>query len=578
MSAWYIIMPHRLLVNRSLRKASEDLRSRIDEYRIKYEREIERCTAEIEQAKVDKDNNFEKTKSSLIGEISKDSGFFDAVQAGLFKYVDLYLRRQSLNKVCKTKVLERQVLIEYGDFLSEQMKLIGEEIEIFEARKDKLVLQAKIDDVVELIGLSGCEIDVTADDDAQTLLLKVTELLRACEDDNWLTYHSLRRLRIVLQERVDLFPVIQYISWTIQQKKLLSRQLSNERRKVNEGKTEKTNELSQIYESLDALNRSLDEQARTVREYWAVPITQLNVQISFNNTMLKSLFESVKDDQEKLNGCFSELKDTNQQIQQMINLHSDDSWKWEGLQRQKADYRDDISSTKARIDMMQAKISQIKSELEAQKNALKQWFDRREMVFSLCKRNNVFLISDSNPKESDECRIINNRLAEFYRIEEEETKHATERFLVESAQIRQRKEEKTAELSAQITSAKKSQAEKHKVLSQASKQLSCSKSRDARFFLLKIFSDTEEVSKSKQALQLAEAQKKSADSRLSNLKAELAAAIIDYERQVESCRPIPYKHSAADQEEIQKLESRKAELMDKQGKNKSDRKEEYNEG
>ena len=83
--------------------------------------------------------------------------FFDSVQAGLLEYVELYLRRQWLNKIREIKTLERQTFVEYGYFLTEQMKLIREEIDILEVRKDKLVLQAKVDDVIELIGLSGCD-------------------------------------------------------------------------------------------------------------------------------------------------------------------------------------------------------------------------------------------------------------------------------------------------------------------------------------------------------------------------------------------------------------------------------------
>jgi hypothetical protein len=77
----------------------------------------------------------------------------------------------------------------------------------------------------------------------------------------------------------------------------------------------------------------------------------------------------------------------------------------------------------------------------------------------------VYLITDSNSKESDECRIINNRLTELYRIEEEETKLAEERFLKESAQIQQRKKEKTTELSAQIANAKKAKLRSMQFLS-----------------------------------------------------------------------------------------------------------------
>ena len=573
MSSWDTILPHRLLINRSLRKASEGLRSRVDEYQLEYDRKIERCTVEIEQAAEDKNRNFENIKLSLQDELSKDSDFFDSVQAGLLEYADMYLRSQYLYKMQEIKRLERQTLVEYGDFLTKQMGLIGEEIDILEARKAKLVLQAKVDDVIELIGLSGCELAIGSNDDASTLLAKVSESLDACDSDDRLTKFSLLRLRVVLQERADFLPMIQYISWTIQQKIQLSRQLSTERRKINSDKDEKKDELRQVNESLGSLKRLLEEQARTVREYWAIPITQLNVQISFNEKTLKALFDSVNGDQARLRNLFSELKDTNQQIQQMIDSRSDDSSKWERLQRQKAAYRDDISSTKARIDRMQGQISQIKSELAAQKNTRKQWLDRRQMVYSLCKRNNVYLISDNNSQETDECRIIHKRLTELYRIEE--VKLAEQRFQEESAQIQEHKEEKVTEITVQIDSAIKSQAKKCAIFKQASAQLTKSKSADKRFFLSKLFSDTEEVAIAKQALKDAETQKKSADDHLSKLKAELAKIITDFDGQIESARPIPYRPTAREKEEIQQLENRKNELMDKQSKKISVRKEGY---
>ena len=577
MNAWDIVLPHRLLVNRSLRRASDELRSRIDDYQFKYDREIERCATEIEQAKADKDHSFESVKLSLIDELSQDNAFFEAVQAGLFKYVDLYFRRQCLNKVRDIKTLEMQSLIEHSNFLSEQMRLIGEEINLLEVRKDRLVLQAKVNDVIELIGLSGYAISITDEDDAKTLLVRIAELLDDCDDSDWLIKHSLLRLRAVLQERVDLLPIIQYISWTIQQKILLSRQLSKERRKISEDKNDKTNELRQISENLDMLNHSLDEQARTVRDYWAIPITQLNVQISFNDSKLKSLFESVKNVQAKLNELFSELKDTNQQIQQMINSRSDDSWKWERLQRQKADYKNDISSTKSKIDTMQNQISQLKSEMETQKNTRKQWLDRRQMVYSLCKRNSVYLISDKNSQESDESRIINSRLMELYQVEEEIMNREKERFKQESTQINQRRKEKVDKLSAQIASAEKNQIDKQTALGKATQQLSSSKSRDARFFLLKVFSDTDEVNKAKIALQAATTHKKEADTLLTSLKAELAAAIADFDRQLITCRPKPYKPTVAESEERKRLENRKTELLDKNSKMKSAHKEVHRE-
>jgi hypothetical protein len=550
MSAWDIVLPHRLLINRSLRKASADLRSRINDYEMEYELEIERCAAEIEQAKADKDKDFDKVTSSLIDELSKDTDLFEKVRAGLLEYVDLFLRRQCLYKVQKAKRLEKQALVEYRNFLTAQMRLIGEEIDILEARKDKLVAQAKVDDIKELIGLSECEVAVNDNDDAISLLTKVSELIFACDVSDRLIIQALQKLRSVLQERVDLLPVIQYISWTIQQKKLLSAQLKGDRDKTIGDVKEKTDELLEISESIDSLNRSLDEQARTVRAYWVVPIAQLNIQISF-------LYR-------KLNGIFAEVKEIGEHIERMKSVGSDDSFTWDRLWREKNDLKEQIP--------------QVKGKIESLKSERQQWFTRQQMLYSLCKRNNVCLISDGKAEASDEYRIIDTRLTELLQIEKEANQREEERFEQESALIQQIKKAKIDELSAKIASTEATQAEKSAALSQASKQLSNSKSRDARFFLLKIFSETEEVSQAKQAKQIVAIQKKITDNQLIALKSELAKVTEDFENQLVTCRPKPYRPTLAEIEEREKLEVRRTELLDKQSQKKSTNKERRHDG
>ena len=549
MSGWDYIMPHRLLVNRSLRKASDNLRLHIDEYQLKYDREIERCTTEIEKAKAEKESAFESVKSSLINELSKDSKLFDKVHEGLITYADLFFQRQCLNRVYELKKVEMQALIEYGDFLTEQMRLIGEEIEILEERKDRLTLQAQVNDVLELLSLSGCDIAIDGNKNAETLLAKVVELIESTEDDDWIKKQSLRALRSILQERVDFLPVIQYITWTIQQKVQLSRQLSIERRKTNEDKKMKASELREVSERIDTLTREMDEQARIVREFWAVPITQLNAQKSYLYL--------------KKNEAYDEYNTVSEKIERIKKQQISDS-SWDILWSRKKELRECI-------------IPELKHEIVSVNSELKQWYLRREMIYSLCKRNNVFLISDNNEVESDEYRIINNRLAELYRIEEEANKREEERFIFESAQIQKRRKEKIEELTAKIKIAEKNVAEKNYALSQANQQLVDSKDHDKRFFLLKIFAESEEVSKAKITLQIATKQKKEADILLSGLKAELSRAIDKFDKELKDCRPKPYRPTAAESDEREKLEHRKAELLSNPGKRKSVQKEKKDE-
>ena len=136
----------------------------------------------------------------------------------------------------------------------------------------------------------------------------------------------------------------------------------------------------------------------------------------------------------------------------------------------------------------------------------------------------------------------------------------------------QKREEKLDEVSVQIESAETRQSEKNANLNQAKNQLSSSKSRDKRSFLLKVFFKTEEVRHAKQVWQIASVQKKKADSLLSALKAELVKATEDFDRQLVACRPNPYRPSFAEREEREKLESRKTELLNTQRHKKTIRK------
>jgi len=319
--------------------------------------------------------------------------------------------------------------------------------------------------------------------------------------------------------------------------------------KTNEDKKIKASELREVSERIDTLTREMDEQARIVREFWAVPITQLNAQKSYLYL--------------KKNEAYDEYNTVSEKIERIKKQQISDS-SWDILWSRKKELRECI-------------IPELKHEIVSVNSELKQWYLRREMIYSLCKRNNVFLISDNNEVESDEYRIINNRLAELYRIEEEANKREEERFIFESAQIQKRRKEKIEELTAKIKIAEKNVAEKNYALSQANQQLVDSKDHDKRFFLLKIFAESEEVSKAKITLQIATKQKKEADILLSGLKAELSRAIDKFDKELKDCRPKPYRPTAAESDEREKLEHRKAELLSNPGKRKSVQKEKKDE-
>lgn len=534
MSAWDI-MPHRLLLNRSLRKASTDLRSRIDESESEINLAKERWLAEIEQTKVEKDMEYEKVILSLTDELAKDADLFEKVQTGLIEYADQFLRRKCSIKMKKSKELEMQALLEHKDFLTTQMRLIGEEITILESRKDKLVTQAEVNDILELFRLTGCEIADNDNDDAISLLTKVKEIITLCEVSESLKKQALLKLRSVLQERVDMLPLIQYISWTIKQKKQLSQKLSGDRRKItNDIKNLKT-ELREISKSITDLDQSLEAKAKSVRAYWAEPSTRLNIQIDYHNR--------------KLDAIFTEVKEISERIEHMKSIRSNDSSSWDRLWSEK--------------NGLKEQIPQVKNDIDSLKAQRKQWFERKQMLYSLCKKNNVYLISDGQAEDSDEYQIIDSKLAEFIQAEEEANQREKERFERESSQIQKEKTVKIDELSVRIKNVEVDQLIVNAVLDSSLNQLSNSKSRDTRFFLRKIFSKTDEVKRAEQYYKLAASKKKKSDDLLLKLKTELSTAIKDFDKQILDCSPKSYKPSLSEIAEREKLESRKNVLLEK---------------
>ena len=130
-----LIMPHRFFINRSLNKESEKLKSKIDEYKIEYNSKIQRCQQEIEALKEKKNQDYMDVVNSLNKELEKDAELFVQFKNVFLKYVDLYLGKQLLFQRKNILRLEKKVKIDYGDFLTNQISAISDEIKILEERK-----------------------------------------------------------------------------------------------------------------------------------------------------------------------------------------------------------------------------------------------------------------------------------------------------------------------------------------------------------------------------------------------------------------------------------------------------------
>ena len=93
MSFFNYILPHRFLINNSLRKESEKLRSKINSYQTEYENRIEECQNELRSIEQKKDAEYEKLKKALTRDLYKTKAVLDELGKNIMQYADDYFQR-----------------------------------------------------------------------------------------------------------------------------------------------------------------------------------------------------------------------------------------------------------------------------------------------------------------------------------------------------------------------------------------------------------------------------------------------------------------------------------------------------
>lgn len=466
MSMWDNLLPHRFFINRALRKASDELRDHIDSYRIEHEMAVQRCRNEIEAAKAEKDRQFELRKQEYLHELSQDSYALGELQTLFLDYVDFHLKKELLYLIKSKVILEMQLLNEYGDFLTEQMKLISEEILILKQRQESLLLQVRIDDVIALISMTGADLSCNYSDNPKTLLEKVNLAISECKDISPQTKSALLRLRKLLQERAEYLPLIQYIAWLIHQKKTLSRDLFRERRTINEAKKPLKNQLSSIKAELNQLNVVMLDKAICIRSVWAKPLAGIFVELASVTELL---------DQK-----YARQKYISAEIRKMKSERSNDSDRWEQLQAEGKSVYEDIGHLNSK-----------KTNLYEQRQ---QWFNRKNKVLTLFKRNKVFLLLPKDGHTSDEIRVLTQRRTEL--IEKIESVNLS--LKEHTAQILNERYHQETVLAEQMLTAEKAVSKKKQSLVEAERQIKKLKEQDTRSFVARIFSESKDVIKAKE--------------------------------------------------------------------------------
>lgn len=506
-------IPHRQLINHALRKASNDLKVQISSYQARYEQKVAECKKEVAIEIERKKQHFEKIKQSYVDQLTSESVALEGVKELFFKYVDVYRERQVL-MYHKEKIGQEIALRkEHYDFLGEQKRLIEADIEILTDRKDILSKQSSVDDIIALIQLSSSTVECTSDDNAKSLLDKVNDVLYGGKDTNEAT-RSLLRLRTLLHERAEYLSVIQYISWLIQQKETLKRELINKRNQLQAERKSLFTAKDELDCQIKEKNEVLQDYANEVRNIWAKPLADL-------------LIEQARIEAE-LTESYDELQSVREALKRMMDESSDDSDRWERLQSAKRNYKENIST--------------LKSQKESIKGQKDPWNKQRNRILNICKSNNIYLLA---PKDgyADEIRILLSRKEELLSqiddlskaCEQEKDKKQSDSRITSSG------------IESQIEVLRTQEATIKQRLTNANRDIAAAEKRDSRGFFARILSDSYEVVQAKEkkntiARELSQVQGKLNDARnkkqqySNEMEKSLAEIDQTYQRKIRTAR------------------------------------------
>lgn len=545
MSVWDYVMPHRLLINKSLRKEAEGLRARIDAYQIEYDRRVEECQKEIKRVEAERQEKQLQFRDSLVEELQGERSFLESVAREITPYADAYLYRNCLFQMRDINRKQIEILQEDSDFLSGQMALISREIDYLRERQNELTSFTDVKDIIRLTALSGYEICFDEGDDAKSLLEKVSQAISNSDFAQDTERFALVRLKGIIQERSEYLPTIKYIAWVIQQKIQFSKQLSDERSGIRDSQAAVRQEIKQIEDKINSTSETLEAIAKRIRYYWAHPITYLSADISY----------AYKEKSETGN----QLRDVGEELHKMASWHSDDQDKWERLQRERRDLSSEMDS--------------LRDSISSKKKERSQWFEKRDYIFQVCKKYGVPLIPDKKTS-TDEDRIIAERLVELDKIRKEGAAGAEKKCEQERSEIISHYNEDRAELESEASSIEKKIARvvseydgTATKVSSAEKKVKQIKDGDDRFFLIKMFSETpgldaarKTVSLLKKDLAIIGKKKAEAEKEAKEIKDKIAELDKKHERDLIRCIPRALRPTAAESREEKKLVYRKEEI------------------
>lgn len=543
-----LIMPHRFFINRSLNKESEKLKRKIDEYKIEYDTKIQHCQQEIEALKEKKNQDYMDVANSLNNELQKDNELFKEFKNVFLKYVDLYFGKQLLFQRKKILKLEMKIKADYVSFLTNQIFAISGEIKILEERKVILNSKANISKILELGSISGCDIEFF-NDDITEVITTVQKQIDNAKQDEWIRKSTLITLKRVLQNHLDSQEMIKYINWVIKQKKIISKQLSDTKKRSNNEKKLLVTQISDITQAINNFDAQMEECAKLVRSFWVKPILKLDVKIANIDSTITSLYDDVSEISLEISNAYDEKKQVSSQIEYIKQSGSSDS-SWDSLWGRKKSLTRKISDLKSNRQEKYSEINRLKEDKNEYWNQRQNWFERRNLLLSLSEKNNIDIKSLKRSVLSDERAIAEDRISEINqkKIEFESAEKSRIEQEIRDSDLKYNKQIQEIEEKIQRFSSNYRDVEWK--VERARKQLSSETSKDSRFFVLKMFSDSPEVKNAKDNLSSLDRKKLGMKIALDKLLNEKNSLEYEREKIRTSIRPRTYTMNVKEREDI----------------------------
>ena len=567
MSAWDYIMPHRLLVNRSLRKAAQELRDRVELYQIEFDRRLEDCKSDLQRAEEDKNKELEAFKSALLQELHDDHQVLEEIQGNIVQYIDCYFNRSYLYQLVEIYKRESDIFHEDYTFLSNEIKPIEHEIGLLRERQNELTAFIKVDDIIHLATLTGYDLDFQSTDDARQLLGKISAALETYSGEDRVEKYALLRLKTIIQERSDYLSTISYISWVIKLKREFRKQLLAKRAGVKEEQAALRQEMTAKKNDIRSLTNRLELLAEKVRYYWARPITYLNADICYAYVTLKEERTRLIDDAPSIR---RERKDYIERRRSAISEIRDKKSK----RRDVDDYSSRIDTLTSELESLESAVKTSEAVISSKKKERKQWGEKRTRIVGLIRQYDKKFRSDRKIAERDEISIIESRLSEIQQIREVGVVEAQEVYKRESDEIQRVHVEKVIEfedrkklLETQLQDAETEYTKCMQRVSLVEKRLESSKSSDDRLILFRLLSESDRVTAAKDELEkahaaLAKAKEgiKAIESEIDELEEETDTETECFHTQVANCKPRFLRPTGEEQAEEKKLLLRREEI------------------